>query len=214
MRLKNQLAIITGAARGIGQEFCLALPREGAKVVAADVLSCTDTVTRIEEAGREALGVTTDVASAMSTQELAGHTIERFGRIDMLINNAAVLPSFGPFDQIQESDWDRLMAVNVKGMWHCCKAIVPLMREQHRGKIINISSDTIMGVPMLLHHGTSKGRSSHSPERWLASFRDRNHGQHHHTGVHPDGGDKGNGSRYARSGRVPSPLAIGSSGRP
>jgi len=158
MRLKDRVAIVTGAARGIGQAYCLALAREGAKVVAADILSCAETVAKVQDAGGEVLGVTADVASAPSTQTMASQALERFGRIDVLVNNAAVLPKFSPFEQIQEAEWDRVMAVNIKGMWLCCKAVIPIMRQQGKGKIINISSDTIWGgTPMLLHYVASKG---------------------------------------------------------
>ena len=158
MRLKDRVAIVTGAARGTGQEFCVALSREGDKVVAADILSCEETVAKVLEASGEALAVAADVADPQSTQAMASEALKRFGRIDILVNNAAVLPKFAPFEQIQEDEWDRVMAVNIKGMWLCCKAVVPVMRQQGTGKIINISSDTIwMGVPMLLHYVSSKG---------------------------------------------------------
>src|SRR5712691_1208157 len=144
MRLKDRVAIVTGAARGIGQAYCLALARAGASVVAADILSCTETITKVQEAGGEALGVTADVASAQSTQAMAAQTFQRFGRIDILVNNAAVFGdlTLTPFDQIPEAEWDRVMAVNIKGMWLCCKAVIPIMKQQGTGKIINISSDT------------------------------------------------------------------------
>ncbi len=147
MRLKERVAIVTGAARGLGQEYCLALAREGAKVVAADILSCEQTVAKVQQAGGEVLGITADVANAQSIQAMANQTLQHFGRIDILVNNAAVLAKATPFDQIQEADWDRVMAVNIKGMWLCCKAVIPVMRQQGKGKIINISSDTIwLGV--------------------------------------------------------------------
>jgi 3-oxoacyl-[acyl-carrier protein] reductase len=160
MRLKDRVAIVTGAARGIGQSYCLALAREGARVVAADILSCTETVAQVHQTGGEALAVTTDVADNRSTQALAAQTIQRFGRIDILVNNAAIYGGLKltPFEQIPEAEWDRVMAVNVKGIWLCCKAVIPAMKQQGRGKIINISSDTIwMGVPLFLHYVASKG---------------------------------------------------------
>ena len=158
MQLKDRVAIVTGAARGIGQEYCLALAREGAKVAAADILSCEETVTKVREAGGEALGIVTDVASEQSTQAMAAQTVQRFGRIDTLVNNAAFFEKLTPFDQIPEAQWDRVMAVNVKGIWQCCKAVVPTMTQQGKGKIINISSGTIwMGIPLLLHYVASKG---------------------------------------------------------
>jgi NAD(P)-dependent dehydrogenase (short-subunit alcohol dehydrogenase family) len=160
MRLRGRVAIVTGAARGIGQAYCLALAREGANVVAADILSCAETVAKIREAGSEVLGVTTDVANAQSTQAMAAQTLQRFGRIDILVNNAAIYGGLKltPFEQIQEAEWDRVMAVNVKGIWLCCKAVIPVMKQQGKGKIINIASDTLwLGVPMLLHYVASKG---------------------------------------------------------
>jgi 3-oxoacyl-[acyl-carrier protein] reductase len=160
MRLKDRVAIVTGAARGIGQAYCLALAREDANVVAADILSCAETVTQVQQAGGEVLEVMTDVASAQSTQALAAQTLQRFGRIDILVNNAAIYGGLKltPFEQIPESEWDRVMAVNVKGIWLCCKAVIPTMKQQGTGKIINISSDTIwMGVPLFLHYVASKG---------------------------------------------------------
>jgi NAD(P)-dependent dehydrogenase (short-subunit alcohol dehydrogenase family) len=158
MRLKDRVAIVTGAARGLGRAFCLALAHEGANIVAADILPCTETLANVRDAGGEILEVTTDVSSEPSTQAMAAQTLERFGRIDILVNNAAILVKPTPFDQISETDWDRVMAVNIKGMWLCCKAVIPMMRQQGKGKIINLSSDTIwLGVPMLLHYVASKG---------------------------------------------------------
>ena len=158
MQLKDRVAIVTGAARGIGQAYCLALAREGAKVVAADILSCEETVKKVQEAGGEALGIITDVASEPSTQAMATQTAQRFGRIDTLVNNAAFFGKLMAFDQIPEAEWDRVMAVNVKGLWLCSKAVIPTMKQQGKGKIINISSATIwMGMPLLLHYVASKG---------------------------------------------------------
>jgi len=160
MRLKDRVAIVTGAARGIGQAYCLALAREGAHIVAADILPCAETVAIVEQAGGEALEVTADVSKAQSTQAMAAQTLQRFGRIDILVNNAAVYGGLQltPFEQIPEAEWDRVMAVNVKGIWLCCKAVVPVMKQQGKGKIINIASDTIwMGVPLFLHYVASKG---------------------------------------------------------
>jgi 3-oxoacyl-[acyl-carrier protein] reductase len=134
------------------------LAREGAVVVAADVLSCDQTVARVRGTGGTAIGVTADVSDAEDARRLAQHALERFGRIDILVNNAAVLPAFAPFEHIEEREWDRVMAVNVKGMWQCARAVVPAMRQQAAGRIVNVSSDTIwMGVPMLLHYVASKG---------------------------------------------------------
>jgi 3-oxoacyl-[acyl-carrier protein] reductase len=160
MRLKDRVAIVTGAARGIGQTYCLALAHQGARVVATDVLSCAETVAKVQQAGGEALGIMADVANAQDTQAMAAQTVQRFGCIDILVNNAAIYGGLKltPFEHIPEAEWDRVMTVNVKGIWLCCKAVMPAMKQQGKGKIINISSDTIwLGVPMFLHYVASKG---------------------------------------------------------
>lgn len=160
MRLKDRVAIVTGGARGIGQAYCLALAREGARVVAVDILSCVDTVAQVQATGGEALELAVDVADSRSTQAMAARTVQHYGRIDILVNNAAVYGGLKrtPFTQIPEDEWDRVMAVNVKGIWLCCKAVAPVMQQQGSGKIINISSDTVwMGVPLFLHYVASKG---------------------------------------------------------
>lgn len=158
MRLKDRVAIVTGAARGIGQAYCLGLAREGAHIVAVDILACTETVANVQEAGGQALEIITNVADAQSTQAMATQVVQHYGRIDILVNNAALIPKLTAFDQFLEADWDQVMAVNVKGMWLCCKAVVPTMRQQNKGKIINVSSDTIWaGTPMLLPYVASKG---------------------------------------------------------
>jgi NAD(P)-dependent dehydrogenase (short-subunit alcohol dehydrogenase family) len=158
MRLNDRVAIVTGSARGLGRAFCLALAQEGANIVAADILPCTETVANVQDAGGEIFEVTTDVSSEQSTKAMAAQALEHFGRIDILVNNAAILVKPTPFHQISEADWDRVMAVNVKGMWLCCKAVIPVMQQRGKGKIINLSSDTIwLGTPMILHYVVSKG---------------------------------------------------------
>lgn len=158
MRLKDRVAIVTGAARGIGQAYCLALAGEGAQVVAVDILDCAETIADIQKAGGQALGIITDVADARQVQAMVNQVIQQYDRIDVLINNAAFIPQFTPFDQVSEDVWDRVMAVNIKGMWLCCKAVIPTMRQQGKGRIINISSNTVWaGTPMLLPYVSSKG---------------------------------------------------------
>jgi len=154
------VAIVTGGARGIGQAYCLGLARAGAKVVVADVLETGETVAKIKELGAAAVGVHVDVARFNSAQAMTTRTIEAFQKIDILVNNAALMANLtpGPFTQIPEDEWDRVMAVNVKGIWHCIRAVTPSMSQQQYGKIINISSTTVlMGIPGLLHYVTSKG---------------------------------------------------------
>ena len=160
MRLKDKVAIVTGGARGIGREYSLKLAEEGAKVVACDVLDCGETVAEIAKKGGRALALETNVTDSKSVQAMADATVEKFGRIDVLVNNAAIYGGLKmtPLEQIDEGEWDRVMAVNVKGMWLASRAVIPVMRKQGSGRIINISSGTVwMGIPYLLHYVTSKG---------------------------------------------------------
>ncbi len=156
MSVEGKVVLITGAARGLGFEYTRFLGAAGARVVAGDVLDCAEAA---NVAGNDAIGVTldvTDIASADSMVELA---MERFGRVDALINNAALYGSLqgGRFNQIAEADWDATMAVNVKGIWNCCKAAVPAMRQSGGGSIINIASlAATYGMPFALHYTTSK----------------------------------------------------------
>jgi len=158
--LSGRVVIVTGAARGIGQAYCHAFGREGASVVATDVLSSAKTVSDVEGAGGRAVDVLTDVTNMQSIEAMVSTVMNSFGRIDILVNNAAFYggATVGGFDQIPEPEWDRMMEVNVKGIWQCCKAVVPHMKAQGKGKIINISSSTIWaGDPFVLHYVASKG---------------------------------------------------------
>jgi NAD(P)-dependent dehydrogenase (short-subunit alcohol dehydrogenase family) len=153
--LQDKVAIVTGAARGIGREFALALARAGAKVVAADVNDCSETVAL---AGANAAAVRVDVTDAASTQAMAD-AAARWGRIDILVNNAALYATLkgGRFEKIAEADWDDAMRVNVKGIWLCCKAVVPFMRRAGGGSIVNMASlAALYGTPFALHYTVSK----------------------------------------------------------
>lgn len=160
MKLADKVAIITGSARGIGREYAIRFSREGAKVVVCDVLDCGETASEVKASGGEVLSLVTDVSSETSTTEMAKKTVERFGRIDILINNAAVFGGLvlKPFYEVTVEDWDKLMSVNLKGVWLCCKAVFPFMKEQRKGKIINIASSVAFsGNPDFIHYTTSKG---------------------------------------------------------
>lgn len=159
MEISDKVVIITGAARGLGQTYARRFAERGARIVACDLRDCDDTVSMCRHAGAEAIGFETDVTDAASAQAMAADTLEQFGTIDVLINNAALFGSLGfaPFDKLDEDEWDATMRVNVKGIWHCCRAVVPAMRDAGGGSIINISSlAAIYGMPNGLHYTTSK----------------------------------------------------------
>ncbi|MES2262606.1 MAG: 3-oxoacyl-ACP reductase family protein [Pseudomonadota bacterium] len=158
--LSRQTIIVTGAAAGIGQAFSLALAAHGANVVVADIGPADETMRMLAEAEAPALYVQTDVGDGASVENLAAKTLERFGRIDGLINNAAYFREvkLTDFDKIDPEQWDRIFTVNVKGLWQCCKAVMPAMREQGSGAIVNIASVVaIAGQPGYLQYVATKG---------------------------------------------------------
>ncbi len=160
MRLKDRVVIVTGGARGIGRAYCLGLAAEGARVVVADVLDPKPVVTEIEGRGAQALGVSCDVSREADTQRLATETLARFGRIDALVNNAALYGNLKrrPFMEIPVEEWDLVMAINLRGLFLCARAVFPAMKAQGKGKIVNIASSTFFkGVPHYIHYTTSKG---------------------------------------------------------
>ncbi|HLB02694.1 MAG TPA: SDR family NAD(P)-dependent oxidoreductase, partial [Nitrospiria bacterium] len=161
MKLKDKVAIITGGGQGIGKEYALGFAREGAKVVIAEIKleNAQQVVKEIESQGGKAIAVRTDVTSEADASEVTEKTIATFGRIDALVNNAAIYYGIEmkPFEFISEKEWDAMMAVNVKGLFIMSKAVMPQMKKQKSGSIINISSGTwLFGIPYLLHYVTSK----------------------------------------------------------
>jgi len=162
-RLKDRVAVVTGGGHGIGKAYATRLASEGAKIVIAelDEKAAHAVAQELNAAGYEALAVRTDVSDTVSVENMAAATVACFGRIDILVNNAAIFAtvpmSRSPFDQITIDEWDRMMSVNVKGSWLVSRAVIPHMREQGYGKIINISSSTsIKGSPSRIHYVTSK----------------------------------------------------------
>jgi NAD(P)-dependent dehydrogenase (short-subunit alcohol dehydrogenase family) len=160
MTLDGKVAIVTGAARGLGREYCRRLALEGAAVVAADIRDPRETVGLVTGSGGKAIGVAADIAKMADCSAMAEAALKAFGRIDVLVNNAALYGGLkgGRFTDLAEAEWDACMAVNVKGMWQCCKAVVGAMRQAGGGSIINISSlAATFGLPFALHYTTSKG---------------------------------------------------------
>ena len=167
MRLKDKVAIVTGGAYGIGKAYIKAFSREGAKVVIADIdlEAAKATAEEVIKEGGEALAIRTDVSVPEDTQEMAKKTVAHFGRIDILVNNAAVLGrvkiSRGtPFYELDLDEWDKVMEVNVKGVFLCARAVFPYMKDQGAGKIINIISPQFHkggGKVKYAHYVASKG---------------------------------------------------------
>src|SRR5262245_20006543 len=137
--LTGQVAIITGAARGIGQACAWALAREGADIVAADLGPGADTVARVKELGRRAIDVPTDVTRRDSVRQLMERVIEEFGRIDILVNNAGTLARVG-IEETTDELWDRDVNTTMRGTFYCIQAALPHMQARRSGKIVNISS--------------------------------------------------------------------------
>ncbi len=163
-RLTGRVAIVTGAAQGIGAAYARALAAEGAKVVIADVVDGEALAAEIRAAsgntGGDAIALTTDVSDEAACRDMVRETVERFGKLDILVNNAAIFSNIQrkPFLEIEVAEWDALMAVNVRGVFLCCKAAVPEMRRAGYGRIINIASGTVFkGMPTMLHYVASKG---------------------------------------------------------
>ena len=163
MRLKDKVALITGGGTGIGKGIALAYADEGAAVVVAarDVSRLEDTVKQIQAKGGKAKAVKVDIGEPEQVKNLISETANAFGKLDILVNNAAIWAGLNgaPWDSWTPEDWDRMFKINVRGNWLCCKEAAPLMTKQGKGKIINIASD-IARVPaaaFFLPYACSKG---------------------------------------------------------
>ena len=159
MDVQGKVVAITGAARGLGQEFARSLAAAGARLVVSNLGDCAETLELVKGAGSEGVGVRLDVTDAGSARAMVEAGMQAFGRIDALINNAALYGALhgGRFDAIDEAEWDAAMTVNVKGIWNCCKAAVPAMRDAGAGSIVNIASlAATYGMPYGLHYTTTK----------------------------------------------------------
>jgi NAD(P)-dependent dehydrogenase (short-subunit alcohol dehydrogenase family) len=159
MRLSGKVAIVTGGARHIGAVYCRRLAVEGAAVVIADVLDGESVAKDIACSGGKAIALKVDVSQEEDTARMAAETVKAFGRIDILVNNAAIFINIErhPFYEISAQEWDRVSAVNIKGPFLCAKAVFPQMKQQRSGKIINIASSTVFtGTPLFLHYVASK----------------------------------------------------------
>ena len=161
-RLEKKVAIVTGGARGLGREFALSIAEEGARVVIADILDheAEQTAGEIRDKGGSSISIKVDVSSEEETLSMAEEVVKEFGRIDILINNAAMFYGLGrrPFYEISSKEWNRLMTVNLGGPFLCTKAVFPQMKIQGKGAIINMASETAFtGSKGFTHYVTSKG---------------------------------------------------------
>jgi NAD(P)-dependent dehydrogenase (short-subunit alcohol dehydrogenase family) len=153
---QDKIAVVTGGAEGLGQAFARRLAQDGAHVVVADVQPADATVKLVHEAGREAIACTCDVSSPDSVAALAADVQRRFGRCDILINNAGIYP-VQPLEQIAYADWRRVMSVNLDGAFLCAAAFVPGMKQRGWGRIVNLASNTLgMVLPGFTHYIASK----------------------------------------------------------
>ena len=167
MRLKDKVAIVTGAARGLGRSFSLKLAQEGAKIVAMNIVlrpkdkeDLDETVKQIKAMGAEATPFVGDVSLAKDTSAMAEAAVKAFGKVDILINNAAIYDGLKrkPFYEIDPDEWDLVMKVNVKGAFLCTRAVFPYMKNQGYGKIVNIASEVFFtGSHGFAHYVASKG---------------------------------------------------------
>lgn len=159
--VSDQVVIITGAGQGLGREYALAFAEEGAIPVLAEINAenLRNVAAEIETAGGKALAVETDVSDPDSVKAMVAQALDAFGRIDVLINNAAIFATLPqrPFYEIPFEEWNKVMQVNITGSYLCAAAVAKPMKEAGRGRIINISSGTVpQGVPGFMHYVTSK----------------------------------------------------------
>jgi NAD(P)-dependent dehydrogenase (short-subunit alcohol dehydrogenase family) len=160
MRFKDKSVIITGGGGKIAKAYAMAFAKEGAKLSLPDIVSADHTVNAIRDAGGAAITMACDVSDEESVKAMVDQTVKQFGTVDILINNAAYFMTVwkGPFWEMTVEEFDKAMAVNVRGSWLCAKAVVPQMQKQQGGKIINVSSNVALtGNPNYIHYVTSKG---------------------------------------------------------
>ena len=148
MRLAGQTAIVTGAGRGVGRSIALAYAREGAQLalVARSINELEETARQVEALGAPALVIPTDISDREQVDQMAAHVIDRYSTIDVLVNNAAISGPVGPLQDVDPDRWVQVLRVNLFGTYYCCRAVLPTMVKQDRGRIISLTSEVDMAT--------------------------------------------------------------------
>jgi len=160
MRLQGKTAIVTGAGTGLGFAFAKKLALDGANVVLADLKGAKEAAAALATEGHRAFGLRADVSSEESVSAMVSAAAQRFGAVDILVNNAAVSATLKltPFEELTVTEWQHVLGVNTVGVFLCCRAVAPSMRRKKYGRIINVTSGTAFkGAPFLMHYIASKG---------------------------------------------------------
>lgn len=155
-KLEGKIAIITGAARGIGKAIALGLAKEGANIVSVDIADSSDTISSAEALGVKAITINADVSDEAAVTRMVQEAVGEFGHIDILVNNAGIFP-LQPIEEISFADWKKIQGINLDSVFLCTKAVVPIMKKQKYGRIINMSSTAyFMGVSNYTHYLATK----------------------------------------------------------
>jgi len=174
-KLKDRVAIITGGARGIGRAAAVKMIKEGASVAVLDILSreVSQTAKELQANGGRALGIKADVTRKEEVGKAVDQVLAKFGRVDILVNNAGIVkPAL--LEDVQDGDWDAVVNVNLKGAFFCTRAVLPAMKEQHYGKIINIGSRASLGKELRTVYGATKAALIGVTRTWALELGQHN----------------------------------------